>query len=281
MSLMASVRPGREGQAPCEITKPFLKWVGGKRQLLGAIRAHTPRKFGRYHEPFVGGGAVFFDLRPPRAFLSDANVRLMRAYKGVRENVEAVLELLATYPHEKDFFLQMREIEIDNAEDDAVAAWMIYLNHTAYNGLYRVNSKNRFNVPFGRYAKPYVCDSDNLRACSCVLSGAHLSSACFDSVLDRAERGDFVYFDPPYVPLSRSSSFTSYTTDGFDDEAQVRLHDVAVELKRRGVHVLLSNSATGTIRRLYKGFTIDEVQATRMVNSKSAGRGPISEVLIS
>lgn len=277
-SLSSADAEGRsEGISP---PKPFLKWVGGKRQLLEKIRQFCPPKFGCYHEPFVGGGAVFFDLLPERACLSDANVRLMRTYQGVRGEVEAVIRLLSTYPHDKDFFLDLRERAIDSAGDAEVAAWMLYLNRTAYNGLYRVNSKNRFNVPFGRYDNPKICDPANLRACSSALSAAELRTAGFDDVLDRAERGDFVYFDPPYVPLSRSSSFTSYTEQGFDAESQVRLRDVAATLKRRGVYVLLSNSASPTVLDLYKDFEIHHVKALRAVNSKISGRGHVVELLI-
>ncbi len=277
-SLSSADAEGRsEGISP---PKPFLKWVGGKRQLLEKIRQFCPPKFGCYHEPFVGGGAVFFDLLPERACLSDANVRLMRTYQGVRGEVEAVIRLLSTYPHDKDFFLDLRERAIDSAGDAEVAAWMLYLNRTAYNGLYRVNSKNRFNVPFGRYDNPKICDPANLRACSSALSAAELRTAGFDDVLDRAERGDFVYFDPPYVPLSRSSSFTSYTEQGFDAESQVRLRDVAATLKRRGVYVLLSNSASPTVLDLYKDFEIHHVKALRAVNSKISGRGRVVELLI-
>jgi DNA adenine methylase len=254
--------------------------VGGKRQLLPAILKHAPHGYGAFHEPFLGGGAVFFRLRPTRAVLSDSNVRLIRTYQGIRDNVDGVIGLLQSYRYERRFFSQMREKNIDIGSDVEVAAWFVYLNRTGFNGLYRVNSKNQFNVPFGRYVRPTICDAENLRACAKLLSSADLRVEGFEAVLGRARRNDFVYFDPPYVPLSATSSFTSYTTHGFDLASQRRLRDVASALKRRGVHVLLSNSASQVVRELYADFDMEEVDATRMVNSRGTGRGKIAELLI-
>ena len=261
--------------------KPFLKWVGGKRQLLGAILPLVPRRFGTYHEPFVGGGALYFHLAPARAVLSDGNERLIRAYRGVRNHAGELIELLSGYPHEREFFEEMRTRAIDVRSDVEVAAWMIYLNRTAYNGLYRVNSKNVFNAPFGDYAKPRICNPNVIRECARVLAAADLRCEDFAAVGDRAKKGDFVYFDPPYVPLSASSSFTSYTRGGFGEEQQTALRDLALALKRRGVHVVLSNSGAPFVRKLYaKGFSMSEVQAARSVNATASGRGKITELLI-
>lgn len=261
--------------------RPFVKWAGGKRQLLPELLRYVPKQFGTYHEPFLGGGALFFALKPLRAVLSDDNRRLVRAYFGVRDAVDRVVELLATYPHNKGFFLRMRELDIDSRSDAEHAAWLIYLNKTAFNGLYRVNSKNVFNVPFGRYATPNICDEPNLRACSAALDGADIRCEDFSAVLERAKPGDFVYFDPPYVPLSASSYFTSYTADGFGMEQHIRLRDVARELKGRGVHVLLSNSSAPTVHELYAdGFERIPVFAARSVSSKASGRGKIEELII-
>jgi DNA adenine methylase len=262
--------------------KPFLKWAGGKRQLLAELDRFVPKQFGAYHEPFVGGGALFFHLAPPKAVLSDNNTRLVRAYRGVRDGVERVIRLLRSYPHDKDFFLAFREHDIDRDSDAEVAAWLIYLNKTGYNGLYRVNSQNRFNVPFGRYTDPTICDEDALRACSRTLADADLPlDEDFSFVLHRAKKGDFVYFDPPYVPLSASSSFTSYTSDGFGMAEHEKLRDVALDLKRRGVSVVVSNSSAPAVVDLYaKGFTIERVAAQRAVNSKGSGRGPVTELII-
>jgi DNA adenine methylase len=265
---------------PGTTAKPFIKWVGGKRQLLPSIFKHVPEHFGAFHEPFLGGGAVFFRLRPKRAVLSDSNVRLMRTYQGIKDDVESVIKLLKRCRYEREFYARMRAKKIDVCSDVEVAAWFIYLNRTGFNGLYRVNRLNEFNVPFGRYVKPTICDADNLRACAQLLSHADLRVEGFEAVLERAQRNDFVYFDPPYVPLSRTSSFTSYTIHGFDLKGQAQLRDVAAKLKRRGVHVLLSNSASPIVRELYAEFEMEEVDATRMVNSRGAGRGKIAELLV-
>jgi DNA adenine methylase len=261
--------------------RPFLKWAGGKRQLLPTLLARAPRRFGTYFEPFVGGGALYFALQPHRAVLTDTNARLIRTYRGLRDNVDGVVALLKTYPHEARFFYRMREDDIDTRSDAHVAAWFIYLNRLGYNGLYRVNRDNRFNVPFGRYVNPTICDEENLRACARALQGVELRVADFDDALRGARRGDFAYFDPPYVPASSTASFTSYTSTGFGRPDQVRLRDLARRLKRRGVRVLLSNSATDFVRELYAdGFDLEEVPATRFVNSRASRRGAVPELVM-
>jgi DNA adenine methylase len=264
-----------------ETGRPFLKWAGGKRQLLASLLRLAPRDASTYFEPFVGGGALFFALQPKRAVLADVNERLIRTYKGVQNNVEEVIRQLQGFRHKPEFFYEFREKDIDAGTDADVAAWFIYLNKTGFNGLYRVNRDNRFNVPFGRYANPTICDRETLRACSATLAKAKLLVADFASVVKEAGRGDFVYFDPPYVPLSETSSFTSYTSKGFGQKEQRRLRDTARKLKKRGVRVLLSNSSAPSVRDLYaEGFDITEVSATRLVNSKATARGAIVELLI-
>jgi DNA adenine methylase len=263
------------------VGRPFIKWAGGKRQLLPALLEHTPANPPHYFEPFIGGGALFFALRPRKAVLADVNERLIRTYKGVRDNPDEVIRLLRGYPHDATFFYRFREAEIDAATNAEVAAWFIYLNKTGFNGLYRVNRANRFNVPFGRYANPNICDEPTLRACSAALAGTELLVADFEVAVAKAKRGDFVYFDPPYVPLSTTSSFTSYTSGGFGPAEQTRLRDTARKLKKRGVRVLLSNSSAPFVRDLYStGFEVTEVSATRVVNSKATARGAIVELLI-
>lgn len=265
--------------------RPFLKWVGGKRQLLRSIETHLPKTLrGTYHEPFVGGGALFFHLAPKRARLSDTNQRLIRAYQGIQSSCEEVIELLEQHraKHKRAYFHAQRKRDIDREQNDAaVAAWFVYLNRTAYNGLYRVNSKNQFNVPFGRYENPAIVDAERLRACSRALKHTHLAVEDFAAVLKRAKAGDFVYFDPPYVPLSDTSKFTSYTRNGFGPSDQERLRDTALALKRRKVRLLISNSDSEMVRDLYgKDFKLREVRARRQVNSKVAGRGHVGELLI-
>jgi DNA adenine methylase len=269
------------GVRAADAARPFVKWVGGKRQLLPWLLSMAPHIAGTYFEPFVGGGALFFALQPKRAVLTDTNARLVRTYLGVRNSVDRVIQLLDTYPHDRTFFYEFRQADIDGASDAEVAAWFIYLNKTGFNGLYRVNRENRYNVPFGRYVNPKICDEINLRRCSAALARAEVMVDDFDAVDGRARRGDFVYFDPPYVPLSATSSFTAYTADGFGPEAQARLRDTALRLKARGVSVMLSNSSAPMVRSLYAdGFEVTDVLATRSVNSKASARGAILEVII-
>jgi DNA adenine methylase len=239
---------------------------------------------GTYFEPFLGGGALFFALSPRRAVLADVNRRLIRTYNGVRNDVERVIALLEEQyrdRHDPTFFYEQREVDIDARSDAEVAAWFIYLNKTGYNGLYRVNRGNRFNVPLGRYVNPAICDKSTLRACAAALRRVELLAEDFEAVTERTKPGDFVYFDPPYVPVSATSSFTSYTSGGFGLPEQTRLRDVARRLKQRGVHVLLSNSSAPFILELYReGFEIEKVSATRSVNSRASARGAIAELLI-
>jgi len=287
LTLRGSSPRGTEGTG-----RPFIKWAGGKRQLLPELLRYVPERFNRYIEPFVGGGALFFALAPrlpvlsgdpaaPRALLADVNERLVRTYSGVRDSVDEVIERLREYRHDERCYYQVREKQIDAGGDAEVAAWLIYLNKIGFNGLYRVNRQNRFNVPFGRHKNPTICDEVTLRACSRALFGVDVRVADFEVAAAQAKPGDLVYFDPPYVPLSMTSSFTSYTSGGFDTQCQIRLRDLALRLKRQGVHVLLSNSSAGLVRDLYQAdFEIIEVSATRLVNSKATRRGAITELVI-
>jgi DNA adenine methylase len=270
-----------DAEADGRRARPFLKWAGGKRQLLPEIRRRLPATFATLHEPFVGGGALFFALAPRAAVLSDSNERLIRAYKGVRDSVEEVITLLETYPKSKPFFLDMRRRDIDVASDAEVAAWMIYLNKTGFNGLYRVNSRNLFNVPYGATAGWRILDAPNLRACAAALATADLRCEDFSKVASRALPGDIVYFDPPYVPVSVTSDFTSYTKGGFDRKDQERLRDTALALRDRGVFVLLSNSSAPEVTELYGAhFDCIPILASRRVNADPKGRGRVGELLI-
>lgn len=269
--------------------RPFLKWVGGKGQLLPQLRARfeaiSPE--GRYHEPFVGGGALFFELRRggllgrKQAWLSDTNPRLIETYVAVRDETDALIELLRAHKarHDKEYYYAVRASEPDSPV--ARAARVIYLNKTCYNGLYRENSRGEFNTPIGKYKNPQICDEPNLRACAAALAQARVAPRSFESVLDHAKPGDFVYFDPPYHPVSETASFTSYARDGFGEADQRRLAEVFAALAARGTHVLLSNSHTPLILDLYKDFTITPVDAIRSVNSKADRRGAVLEVLVS
>lgn len=263
-----------------EEPRPFLKWVGGKGRLVEAIAASAPRRFGRYHEPFLGGGALFFHLRPRRAVLSDANERLIRTWRAVRDDVEGVIAELAGYHYERGFFLEQRARAIDECPDASVAAWFIYLNRCGFNGLYRVNRANVFNVPFGKYSNPLICDASNLRAVSYALRDVELVCEDFSGVLERAVKGDLVYFDPPYVPKSSTALFTGYTPFGFAGQAQLRLVALVGELAERRVRVLVSNSDVPAVRALYASHRQRPLQVSRALNCKPTGRGKVTELLV-
>lgn len=266
--------------------EPFLKWLGGKRQIIPQFQPYLPTNYGRYFEPFMGGAALFFHMRPANATLSDANLRLVRTYRGIRDNVDEViatlLEMKERHAREGEaFYRRIRAVDVDNFSQDAtVAAWFIYLNKAGFNGIYRVNRDNVFNVPFGKNPKATICDANNLRACSQALKGVNIFHRDFTAVANEAAPGDFVYFDPPYVPVSETSSFTSYTADGFGASDQIRLRDLAFWLSQRGVRVLLSNSSAPAVRELYAGARIIEINAARMLSAKVTGRHGVKEFLV-
>jgi len=262
-----------------EKPKPFVKWVGGKRQLLTQFRLmdlYPPEKFdiknGRYFEPFVGGGAVFFDLLPQTAFLSD-----------FKNDVENLIKSLKKHKLDKEYFLKMRAQNPEKLSDLNTASRFIYLNRTCFNGMYRVNSKGGFNVPFGKYTKPLICDENNLRKASKALKNVEIKTQDYKEVLKKAKKGDFVYFDPPYYPVSKTASFTSYTCEGFFDKEQIELRDTFAELHKRGCFVMLSNSDTPFINKIYSdlpGVRVRKVKAGRAINSDASKRGKITEVLV-
>lgn len=262
------------------LARPFLKWAGGKGQLLPQFSALVPTRFDRYHEVFLGGGALFFGLEPKRARLTDLNEELIDCYRAVRDDVEGVITALRAHKYDKEHFYRVRDMNPRRLSPQKRAARMIFLNKSAFNGLYRVNSQGRFNVPFGRYKNPQICDAENLRACSKVLAGVELEVADFSAVLDHAKKGDFVYFDPPYVPVSDTAYFTAYSPGGFGWHDQQRLADVFRALAKRGVKVMLSNSDTPEVHELYAGFRIETVAATRRINSQANGRGKIGELVV-
>ena len=267
--------------------KPFLKWAGGKRQLLPDLlqALDAAGNFGNYHEPFLGGGALFFamareGLQPGREYLlSDINQNLVDAYKGVRDHVEKVIDLLKGHDdrHDKNYFYEVRKQVPDDLAGKA--ARIIYLNRTCFNGLYRENSKGEFNVPFGKHKNPLICDEANLKAVSETLRRATISAKSFDQITENVQPGDLVYFDPPYAPISRTSDFTSYTKDGFGSKEHKRLAKVAAKLANSGVKVMLSNSLTAFTKNLYDGFHHHEVSVQRIIGSFVERRGEIIEIL--
>ncbi len=246
----------------------------------------APIRFHAYHEPFVGSGALFFRLyrerRIDRAVLSDINAELIDAYLAIRDHVAEVIRILTEFPYSKEFYYEIRSKDPWALSLPERAARMIYMNKTAYNGLYRVNQRGQFNVPFGRYKSPNYLDRENLLAVSQALQNVEIICAPFETVLDRAKPGDWVYFDPPYVPVSRTANFTSYYANGFRLQDQERLREVCIGLSRNNVYVMLSNSDTVIVRSLYAAlhFAIDEVLANRAINCNGAKRDKVTELVI-
>ncbi len=269
-------------QAPSgALARPFLKWAGGKSQLLTQYQPFFPTDYTTYYEPFLGGGAVFFHLQPPQARLMDINPELVNVYQCVQGQVEAVIAELERHQinHNSDYYYQVRAQR--HGSDVERAARLIYLNKTCFNGLYRENSKGEFNVPMGRYKNPKICDRPLLQSAAIALQSAQISVAPFNQVLDLATTAqDFVYFDPPYYPISATSSFTAYNRYDFRPDDQIRLRDTFVELAQRGVKVMLSNSDCPFIRELYQGFPMQAIAATRAINSNTEKRGKITELLV-
>ncbi len=260
--------------------KPPIKWAGGKTQLLSQLRPLFPEGFNLYLEPFVGGGAVFFDLQPNRAVLIDSNFELINFYQVVKNNLEELLRDLKKHKNSKEYYYKIRSLDPDQMDSIERASRFLYLNKTCFNGLWRVNKRGKFNVPFGRYKNPNYGDKENLYMVSAALKNAEIICDDFSIVTDYVTPGDFVYFDPPYHPLSKTASFTSYTEDCFSEKDQVRLSEIFRALDAEGCYVMLSNSDTEFIRGLYRGYDIRVVHAKRAINSKGTKRGPIIELVI-
>lgn len=260
--------------------KPFLKWAGGKTQLLPELLRLIEPYSGTYYEPFVGGGALFFGHQPKRAYLADANRELIDCYRAIRDNVEDVILCLQEHRYDKTYFYELRKMDPFKMGLPARAARMIYLNKTCFNGLYRVNKKGQFNVPFGRYKNPTICDESNLRKVSKTLRKVAIKCRSFEFVSDVAKSGDLVYFDPPHIPETETANFTSYTDCGFNMDDQNRLAFIFDILVDRGVHVLLSNADVPWIHEHYADHQIHQLQAKRSINSKASKRGAVREVIV-
>ena len=262
---------------------PFLKWAGGKGQLLGQMAPHFPKEYRTYFEPFLGGGAVFFHLQPEKALLADLNPDLVNAFQVVRDHPAALMETLdhhAELRMSEEYFYEVRRQEVSALSSVERAARTIFLNKTCFNGLYRVNSRGGFNVPWGGYPNPTLYDRVNLLSSSAHLQGKIVLLADYRKACGRARKGDLVYFDPPYHPLSETSGFTSYTKEDFGDRDQTALAQTFRRLDKRGCLVMLSNSPTPLVRSLYEGFRIEVLKAKRAINSKGTGRGAIDELLV-
>lgn len=267
------------------MTEPIVKWVGGKRRLVADLRARMPTTLGRYFEPFAGGAALFFAVEPQRAVLGDANADLIAMYRELVSHPEAVIGRLDTLRelHSAEHYTEARAVfneRTDWLDPHERAAYFIYLNRTCFNGLWRVNRKDEFNVPMDTTRSTFEIREDDLRAASTVLQRAELRTGDFRSTCSDAVRGDFVYFDPPYVPVTKTANFTAYAAGGFGPSEQRDLADLVRSLTARGVYTLASNSDTPLVRELYDGMRIDVVQCDRRVNSKASGRGKVGEVIV-
>lgn len=267
------------------LPRPFLKWAGGKSKLISQIRTHLPEAhtYKKYYEPFLGGGAVFFYLHPYESVLTDVNSELIVTYKCVKDNLSELVGLLKIHAnnHSKEYYYQIRQTAVKT--DLEKAARLIYLNKTCFNGLYRVNSKGQFNVPLGRYKNPKICPIELLSTASETLQLAKIKQADFEEVLNHATNGDdFVFFDPPYHPISSTSYFTAYSRNSFNKDDQIRLRDACEELARRDVKIMVCNSDCEFIRELYTeiNFKIVPIKAPRVINSNIKNRGTIHELLI-
>jgi DNA adenine methylase len=274
------------------LIRPYLKWAGGKRQLLSVLKDYLPKGSSgyTYYEPFVGAGAVFLALQPEKAVINDCNSQLILAYGVIQKNVEELIELLKIHrdKNNKDYYYRIRNLDRDADEFRALtdvekAARLIFLNKTCFNGLYRVNSRGFFNVPYGKYKNPAICEETALRRINEYLNNNEIImlNADFEYAVSDAGKNSFIYFDPPYHSPG-NASFTGYQAGGFGEQEQERLRDVMAEMTRRGARCLLSNADTDYIRSLYDHdyFDIIPVQARRFINSNAAGRGDVSEALI-
>ncbi|MDH3624563.1 MAG: DNA adenine methylase [Myxococcales bacterium] len=275
----------RTQQQPREAA-PFVKWAGGKGRLLSQLRPLLPPGIARMRhvEPFVGGGALFFARLPERALLTDINPALVATYTAIRDDVQSVIDdlrgLASRHSRESYYVVREHYNEGRRLSTSKRAAMFIYLNKTCFNGLHRVNRKGEFNVPVGSYKSPRILNESGLHAASDALQAAKIECTGFESLLEKAKPGDFVYFDPPYEPVSETASFTSYARDGFSREHQVRLRDVYRALDRRGCKLMLSNSDVPVIRKLYRAFRIETVAAPRAINCNAKKRGKVSEVVV-
>jgi DNA adenine methylase len=263
--------------------KPFVKWAGGKRQLIQILRTNLPKSYNCYFEPFIGGGALLFGTQTKNAVISDINSELINAYITIRDDVESLICSLNNHKNEEDYFYEVRSLQVSNLNKIERAARFIYLNKTCFNGLYRENSKGQFNSPFGRYKNPNISDQDNLRLVSIYLNSSNIEiyNQDYEETIKKAKRGDFIYFDPPYYPLTSTANFTKYAKGDFTPDNQKELASVFKRLDKKGCFVMLSNSNTDFIKDLYKDYPLIEIEATRFINCKADRRGKgLFEVLI-
>lgn len=265
--------------------KPVIKWVGGKRQLLSELKKYMPKEFNTYFEPFIGGGALFFDLKIKKSFINDYNSELTNLYEIIKNKPNELIKDLEKHENNSEYFYKIRELDripekYKKLSKVKKASRFIYLNKTGFNGLYRVNRNGQFNVPFGKYKNPNYIDSENILACSKLLQETTILNGDFEIIKKYIKKGDFVYFDPPYVPLNETSNFTNYTEKGFDEDMQFRLKELCDYIDSIGAYFMLSNSYTKYIENLYEEYNLITVQANRALNCKASGRGKINEYIV-
>ena len=264
--------------------RPVVKWVGGKRQLMKEIKNNMPANYNSYFEPFIGGGALFFELKNEGCYINDYNDELINLYQVIKDNPVGLIEDLKHHTNTEDHYYHIREMDrspnYSQASTIKRASRLIFLNRTGYNGLYRVNRSGQNNVPFGRYKNPKIVDEENIMSCSELLQKTTITNGDFENIKEHIKKEDFIYFDPPYVPISDTSSFTSYTANGFDDDMQRRLKILCDHINKIGAYFMLSNSCAAMIQDLYKEYTIKTVTANRALNCKANGRGKVNEVLV-
>lgn len=266
--------------------KPILKWVGGKRQLLPEIKKYIPKEYNTYIEPFFGGGAVLFELKPKKALINDINNEIINVYKTIKDNPDELIKKLKTYKNDEESYYEVRNLDrskdYEKLSNIEKASRILFLNRTCFNGLYRVNSKGQNNVPYGKYKNPTICDEKNIKNVSSYFNKNDIviKNLDFEKIFEFAKEGDFVYLDPPYDPLTETSSFVSYSKDGFTRKDQERLKKCCDTLTKNNVKFLLSNSSTNFIKELYKDYTIIEVDASRNISADTKGREKVKEVLI-
>lgn len=263
--------------------KPFLKWAGGKTQLLSSLIQKIPQDIGTYYEPMIGGGALFFSSNMERAHLSDVNSELISAYCVVRDHVDSLIDILSTYVRTKEFFLYLRGLDrtdiFSSLSSIERAARFIYLNKTCFNGLYRVNASGHFNVPMGT-AKGNIFIAENLRECSRMLAGKTLSTMSFEEIESILHPNDFVYLDPPYLPLTDTAKFTEYTASGFLLDKHELMANFCHRISNAGVKFMLSNAHTEKSMNLYSAFNIEVIPARRSISAKNSGRARVNEVIV-
>lgn len=265
--------------------KPVIKWVGGKRQLIPKIKEYMPTEYNRYFEPFIGGGAVFFELKQTDSFINDYNPELTNLYEIIKNKPQELIKELSKHLNTEEYYYALRRLDREPAKYKRIskvkkASRFIFLNKTGFNGLYRVNKQGQNNVPYGRYTDPKIFDEDNIMACSRQLQSTTILTGDFENIKEHVEAGDFIYLDPPYVPLNATSNFTGYTDQGFDDDMQFRLKGLCDYIDSIGAYFMLSNSYTDFILDLYGDYTIKTVEANRTLNCKASGRGKVNEVLV-